>query len=291
MGIIFPAMECDKFVSDKNKMTKQKNALFLNLNHSNSWNHLRKTFLLPSVVWKHICWEIYSKKSCKLQKCWKIRGIVWKPWWIVQVKINVPYFQVRTGVAPSWRGSLKRRVWPTTSATSRRIRCMRSTTGSSSTPPPTPTWVRLHSLQLYSTSYPYLASSAFITVLLHLPGLPGFVCIHYSSTPPPTPTWVRLHSLQFYSTSYTYLGLSTFTTVLLHLPGLPQGSHSDWKNWKTWKNGKAFSSQGKVREFWTDWKSQGKVRENHTKYWKTEGISEKNYVIFQWYLNELCIIC
>ena len=28
-----------------------------------------------------------------------------------------------------------------------------------------------------------------------------------------------------------------------------QGSHSDWKNWKTWKNGKAFSSQGKVREF------------------------------------------
>ena len=27
---------------------------------------------------------------------------------------------------------------------------------------------------------------------------------------------------------------------------LIQGSHSDWK---TWKNGKAFSSQGKVREF------------------------------------------
>ena len=37
-----------------------------------------------------------------------------------------------------------------------------------------------------------------------------------------------------------------------------QGSHPDWKTWKTWKNGKAFSSQGKVREFWTDWKSQGK---------------------------------
>ena len=30
---------------------------------------------------------------------------------------------------------------------------------------------------------------------------------------------------------------------------IKQGSHSDWKNWKTWKNGKAFSSQGKVREF------------------------------------------
>ena len=28
-----------------------------------------------------------------------------------------------------------------------------------------------------------------------------------------------------------------------------QGSHSDLKTWKTWKNGKAFSSQGKVREF------------------------------------------
>ena len=61
---------------------------------------------------------------------------------------------------------------------------------------------------------------------------------------------------------------------------LYQGSHSDWKNWKTWKNGKAFSSQGKVREFLTDWKSQGKVRENHTKYWKTEEISEKNYLLF-----------
>ena len=42
-----------------------------------------------------------------------------------------------------------------------------------------------------------------------------------------------------------------------------QSSHSDWK---TWKNGKAFSSQGKVREFWTDWKSQG--------------IWDKDYLIF-----------
>ena len=50
------------------------------------------------------------------------------------------------------------------------------------------------------------------------------------------------------------------------LPGYGQiSSHSDWK---TWKNGKAFSSQGKVRE-------------NHTKYWKIEGISEKIFVIFQ----------
>ena len=68
-----------------------------------------------------------------------------------------------------------------------------------------------------------------------------------------------------------------FLTVL---PWQHQGSHSDWKTWKTWKNGKAFSSQGKVREFWTDWKSQGKVRENHTKYWKTQGISDKYYFLF-----------
>ena len=61
---------------------------------------------------------------------------------------------------------------------------------------------------------------------------------------------------------------------------ITQGSHSDWKTWKTWKNGKAFSSQGKVREFWTDWKSQGKVRENHTKYWKTQGIWDEYYLIF-----------
>ena len=44
-----------------------------------------------------------------------------------------------------------------------------------------------------------------------------------------------------------------------------QGSHSDWK---TWENGKAFSSQGKVREFLTDWKSHGKshkILENRDK--------------------------
>ena len=35
-----------------------------------------------------------------------------------------------------------------------------------------------------------------------------------------------------------------------------QGSHTDWK---TWKNGTTFSSQGKVREFCADWKSQGKL--------------------------------
>ena len=52
------------------------------------------------------------------------------------------------------------------------------------------------------------------------------------------------------------------------------GSHRDWNSGKTWKNGKAFSSQGKVREICQDWKSQGillKVLENQKKlYWKIE---------------------
>ena len=58
--------------------------------------------------------------------------------------------------------------------------------------------------------------------------------------------------------------------------GVKQVSHSDWK---TWKNGKAFSSQGKVREFWTDWKSQGKphkILENWDKYYLIF------LVIFKW---------
>ena len=62
---------------------------------------------------------------------------------------------------------------------------------------------------------------------------------------------------------------------------LSQGSHSDWK---TWKNGKAFSSQGKVREFWTDWKSRGKshkILENWDKYYLIF------LVIFKWILHYL----
>ena len=42
------------------------------------------------------------------------------------------------------------------------------------------------------------------------------------------------------------------------------------------ENGKAFPSQGRVEEF----EKTGKVGENHTKYWKTEGISEKLYLLF-----------
>ena len=38
---------------------------------------------------------------------------------------------------------------------------------------------------------------------------------------------------------------------------LAHGCHRDWKTGETWENGMAFSSQGKVREFCQDWKSQG----------------------------------
>ena len=56
-------------------------------------------------------------------------------------------------------------------------------------------------------------------------------------------------------------------------PLVLHGSHWDWKSGKTWKNGKAFSSQGKVREFCQDWKSQGilsKILE------KQENLNKKN---------------
>ena len=50
-----------------------------------------------------------------------------------------------------------------------------------------------------------------------------------------------------------------------------QDSHSD----SAWQNGKAFSSQ----EIWNRLEKSGKVRKNHTKYWKTEGISDLLFAI------------
>ena len=57
-------------------------------------------------------------------------------------------------------------------------------------------------------------------------------------------------------------------------------SHLDWK---TWENEKAFSSQGKVKEFWTDWKIQSKFAQ------KTRNVGEFQtnvvyyfLVIFKW---------
>ena len=46
-------------------------------------------------------------------------------------------------------------------------------------------------------------------------------------------------------------------------------------DWKTLKNGKVFSSQGKPGNF----EQTGKVRENQTKYWKIERISDKCYLL------------
>ena len=68
-------------------------------------------------------------------------------------------------------------------------------------------------------------------------------------------------SLVYFKSCYKFLSFGS-------VPG--RGSHSDWKN------GKAFSSQGRPGNF----ERTGKVRENHTKYWKTQGISEKCYLLF-----------
>ena len=46
----------------------------------------------------------------------------------------------------------------------------------------------------------------------------------------------------FYPSTFLYDRIQYISSEQL----IQQGSHSDWK---TWKNGKAFSSQGKVREF------------------------------------------
>ena len=58
-----------------------------------------------------------------------------------------------------------------------------------------------------------------------------------------------------------------------------QGSHS---NWKTWKMGRHFP----VREKLGNFEQTGKVRENHTKYGKSQGISDKCdlliVMIFKW---------
>ena len=61
-----------------------------------------------------------------------------------------------------------------------------------------------------------------------------------------------------------------------------QGSHTDWK---TWKNGETFSSQGKVREFCADWKSQGnldKILEKSGKF--------REFLFFVLFLIELYLL-
>ena len=64
-----------------------------------------------------------------------------------------------------------------------------------------------------------------------------------------------------------------------------QGSHSDWKTWKKWEG--IFQSTKKSGNF----EQTGKVRENHTKYLKTQETWDKYYlrflVIFKWTLYYL----
>ena len=57
---------------------------------------------------------------------------------------------------------------------------------------------------------------------------------------------------------------------------------------KPGKIGRHFPAREKVREFWTDWKSQEK---SHKILENSGNFRQKLFVIFQWYLNELCIIC
>ena len=52
-----------------------------------------------------------------------------------------------------------------------------------------------------------------------------------------------------------FLQFPPYRTFSSQAHPLQQGSHLAWR---TWKNGKTFSSQGKVQEFLTDWKSRGK---------------------------------
>ena len=68
------------------------------------------------------------------------------------------------------------------------------------------------------------------------------------------------------------------------IPLIVQGSHTEWK---TWENGGTFSSQGKVREFCADWKSQGnldKILEKSGKF--------REFLFFVLFLIELlnCLI-
>ena len=68
-----------------------------------------------------------------------------------------------------------------------------------------------------------------------------------------------------------YVGFNV--VKLHHVNTITQGSHSDWKSWK---NEKPFP----VREKSGNFDQTGKVRENQTKYWKNENISDKYYLLF-----------
>ena len=57
------------------------------------------------------------------------------------------------------------------------------------------------------------------------------------------------------------------------------GNRVPTRTGKTGKPGK-MGRHFPVREKSGNFEQTGKVRENHTKYWKTEEISEKNYLLF-----------
>ena len=76
-----------------------------------------------------------------------------------------------------------------------------------------------------------------------------------------------------YNWPFGTLPFSTFWVKFGHKGRVPT------RNGKTGKPGK-MGRHFPVREKSGNFEQTGKVKENHTKYWKTEGISEKNYLLF-----------
>ena len=73
--------------------------------------------------------------------------------------------------------------------------------------------------------------------------------------------------------------MHTYTQIYDYSGGHVIDFHSDWN---TSKNGKA----PPVRDQLGNFEQTGKVRENHTKYWKTQGISDK--VLFPIFSDQNC---
>ena len=79
------------------------------------------------------------------------------------------------------------------------------------------------------------------------------------------------------SQSYILTNFNLRYTIISNIYRVPTRTG---RTGKPGKMGKHFP----VREKSGNFEQTGKVRENHTKYWKTEKISEKNYLFFFKYI-------